>query len=223
MIGQKGKVMQENKNQKAYIVIAFLTGAALTVLVGFTLGRQYLTAPQAPASAQTAVMQEVPRDSEGNVDLAKAFPSWNPDSASLKELVDFVESTTDESGAGYLEPADRIATFDMDGTIVCEKAPVYFDYCLTMYRVLDDPTFKATEEERDAMQQVRDHAYSTGETFKPEGITKHDLVASAFAGMTPGEFREYVMKFAENTNAVGFEGMTYGESFYKPMIEVIKF
>lgn len=38
----------------------------------------------------------------------------------------------------------------MDGTILCEKAPVYFDYCLTMYCVLDDPAFKATEVERDA-------------------------------------------------------------------------
>jgi hypothetical protein len=58
----------------------------------------------------------------------------------------------------------------MDGTILCEKAPVYFDYCLTMYRVLDDPTFNATEEEKDAMQQIRDHAYSEGKTFHPEGL-----------------------------------------------------
>ena len=157
------------------------------------------------------------------IDYAEVFPSWNPESASLKELVAFVTSCTDESSPEYLEPADRIATFDMDGTILCEKAPVYFDYCLTMYRVLDDPTYNATEEERDAMQQVRDHAYSEGETFHPEGITKDDLVASAFAGMTPEEFREYVATFAENQDVVGFEGMTYGESFYKPMIEVIAY
>ena len=130
---------------------------------------------------------------------------------------------TDESSSGYLEPEDRVATFDMDGTIICEKAPVYVDYCLTMYRVLDDPNYHATEEERDAMQQVRDHAYSEGETFHPEGITKDDLVASAFAGMTPEEFRSYVVDFVDSVNAVGFEGMTYGESFYKPMIEVISY
>ena len=111
----------------------------------------------------------------------------------------------------------------MDGTLLCEKAPVYIDYCMTMYRVLDDPTFDATEEERDAMQQVRDHAYSEGKTFHPEGITKDDLVASAFAGMTPEEFRAYVVDFADNTDVVGFEGMTYGESFYRPMIEVLEY
>ena len=157
------------------------------------------------------------------IDLAEVFPSWNPDSESLRVLVDFVNDSTDEASPGYLAPEDRVATFDMDGTILCEKAPVYLDYCLTMYRVLDDPTYSATEEERDAMQQVRDHAYSEGETYKPEGITKDDLVASAFAGMTPAQFRAYVADFADKVDAVGFEGMTYGQSFYRPMIEVIDF
>ena len=152
-----------------------------------------------------------------------SFPSWNADSKSLKELVDFVSSATDKNDPGYIEPKDRIAVFDMDGTILCEKAPVYVDYCLTMYRVLDDPTYKATEEERNAMQQIRDHAYTKGETFKPEGLTKDDMVASAFAGMTPEEFRKYVVKFADNTDVVGFEGMTYSQSFYKPMLEVIEY
>ena len=41
--------------------------------------------------------------------------------------------------------------------------------------------------------------------------------------MTPEEFRAYVVDFADNTDAVGFEGMTYGQSFYKPMIEVIEY
>ncbi len=154
---------------------------------------------------------------------AGAFPSWNPESASLSELVDFVTASTDKSSPDYLEPEDRIAVFDMDGTILCEKAPVYFDYCLTMYRVLDDPTYDATEEAREAMQQVRDHAYSEGAVFNPEGIGKDDLVASAFAGMTPEEFRSYVVEWADNTDAVGFEGMTYGQSFYKPMLEVIEY
>lgn len=160
---------------------------------------------------------------DGTVDYEETFSSWNPDSASLRELVEFVSDVTDESGEGYLDPADRIAVFDMDGTILCEKAPVYIDYCLTMYRVLDDPSYHATEEERDAMQQVRDHAYSTGETYHPEGINKDVLVASAFAGMTPEEFRSYVTDFADSEEVVGFEGMTYGESFYKPMLEVINY
>ena len=165
----------------------------------------------------------LPGYSRADVDYAASFPSWNPDSPSLKELVTFVSGCTDESSPNYLAPVERIATFDMDGTILCEKAPVYFDWCLTMHRVLDDPTFEATDEERDAMEQTREHAYTDGETFKPEGLTKDDLVSTAFAGMTPEAFRAYVVDFADHTEAIGFKGMTYGQSFYKPMLEVIEY
>ena len=167
------------------------------------------TAAEAPASGTDA-------------DFAAVFPSWDPESASLQALADFVADTTDENSPGYLAPADRIAVFDMDGTILCEKAPVYIDYCLTLHRVLDDPDYPATEEERSAMQEIRDHALM-GETYHPETLTKDDLVSLAFAGMTPEEFRAYVVDFADHTDVIGFEGMTYGESFYKPMIEVIDY
>ena len=260
--------MSENRNTRLPLVIAFLSGVAVTAIVAFLLfgqrgasarknaaepesNTQQETQAQAqaespdaaqaeagsPEAAQaesdpsksidpeagTADTAEAAAASGKDIDYAVTFPSWNEDSKSLAELVDFVAAVTDESSPDYLEPEDRIATFDMDGTILCEKAPVYVDYCLTMYRVLDDPNYQATEEERDAMQQIRDHAYSEGKTFKPEGLTKDDLVATAFSGMTPEEFRKYVVDFADHTDVVGFEGMTYGQSFYQPMIEVIEY
>ena len=177
---------------------------------------------EAEAALQAAKAAE-PAAAPTEIDFAKVFPSWNPNSAALKELVDFVLASIDESNAGYLAPADRIATFDMDGTIICEKAPIYFDSCLTMYRVLDDPTYKAAEEERAAMQEMRGRAYATGENYNPETLTKDDLITSAFAEMTPAEFRAYVVDFADKVEAVGFRGMTYSQSFYKPMLEVIGF
>ena len=204
------------KTEKAVTAFQQENAMDATGIVGEGTYNALKNAEQKPETSAEA-------EAAGEIDFAATFPSWNPDSASLHELVDFVTAAVDESSAGYLDPVDRIATFDMDGTILCEKAPVYFDYCLTMYRVLDDPTYNATEEEKDAMQQIRDHAYSEGSTFHPEGITKDDLVASAFAGMTPAEFRAYVRDFAEKVDVVGFEGMTYGQSFYKPMLEVIAY
>ena len=175
--------------------------------------------PEQITKAET--QYQAPGETEA-IDYAAVFPSWNPDSASLEELVAFVADCTDKESPNYLEPEDRIATFDMDGTIICEKAPVYIDWCMTMHRVLDDPDYKATKEEIDSMEQTREHALK-GETFFPEGLTKDDLVATAFAGMTPEEFRAYMVDFADNTEVIGFDGMTYGESFYLPMIEVIDF
>ena len=209
--------MSEKTKKPLLLAVAFLAGVLITAIVAFAVLGQRGAESSAQQETQGAAV------SAKDIDYSKTFPSWNPDSASLKELVEFVSDCTDKSSQGYLEPADRIATFDMDGTVICEKAPVYFDYCLTMHRVLDDPEYHATKKERKAMQQVRDHAYSEGETFSPKGITKDDLVATAFAGMTPEEFRAYVVDFADHTDAVGFKGMTYAQSFYKPMIEVIEF
>ena len=221
--GTRGDDVQ--KVQKMLISLGYLEEGGADGIFGAKTEKAVLAFQQDNGLDATGMVGEGTYNAlkNGTVDYEEVFPSWNPDSASLNELVDFVSASTDQSGSGYLDPADRIAVFDMDGTILCEKAPVYFDYCLTMYRVLDDPTYSATEEERDAMQQIRDHAWSDGEVFHPEGLSKDDLVASAFAGMTPEEFRSYVVDFADNTDAVGFDGMTYGQSFYRPMIEVIDY
>lgn len=142
------------KNNTLPLILAFLAGVVIAAMVAFAVVKQQ----GPPAAATPAATEAQPQSAEAAdsavkaLNYTEAFPSWNPDSASLHALVDFVSACADLSGPDYLEPADRIATFDMDGTILCEKAPVYIDYCLTMYRVLDDPSFSATEEERDAMQ-----------------------------------------------------------------------
>jgi len=44
------------------------------------------------------------------------LPSWN-DGTSKGAIVDFVQKTTDKSSPKYVPPAERIATFDNDGTL----------------------------------------------------------------------------------------------------------
>ena len=38
----------------------------------------------------------------------------------------------------FIAIEDRMAIFDLDGTLICETAPTYFDFILYTYRVLDD-------------------------------------------------------------------------------------
>ncbi len=199
------------------LAASFLAGAAVAAIVAFlVIGKQGGSVQQAQSGAAAAAMGK-------DIDYEAVFPSWNADSESIRELVAFVADCTDKTSANYIDPADRIATFDMDGTLISEKAPIYVDYCLTMYRILDDPNHEASPEEINSMQQVRDHAYADGTKFYPEGLTKHDIIATTFAGMTPQEFRDYVTDFAEKTEVVGFEGMTYAQSFFKPMQEVVNY
>ena len=44
------------------------------------------------------------------------LPSWN-DGPAKQAIVTFVDKVTDKPGPNYVEPEDRIATFDQDGTL----------------------------------------------------------------------------------------------------------
>lgn len=154
--------------------------------------------------------------------IAKAFPSWKADSAALAELVSYVQDVTTVGGASYIPPEERVATFDMDGTLLCEKAPVYVDYCLLLHRVFDDPSYQAPEEDRKVCEQIRadaDQGIVDGELDEQ----KNAALVRAFEGMTPEDFRAYVEDFIDTAQAEGFEGMTYGESVYRPMAEVVDY
>ena len=146
-------MMNREKSNVVRFIIAFLAGVAVAAIAICVWNGLNPTKP-ADATQQGSDATEATAAGTG-IDYEKVFPSWEPDSESLNELVDFVAACTDKSGSDYLEPADRIAVFDVDGTILCEKAPIYIDTCLTMYRVLDDPTYSAAEEERAAMQELR--------------------------------------------------------------------
>jgi hypothetical protein len=51
------------------------------------------------------------------------LPSWN-DGPTKQAILDFVSATTETGGAKFVSPAERIATFDQDGTLWVEH-PIY--------------------------------------------------------------------------------------------------
>ena len=151
------------------------------------------------------------------------FTQWNSCEA-LTALQEYVQDVTDPSSRNYIKPADRIATFDMDGTFVGELYPTYFEYNLLEYRALDDPDYKdkAPAEVKEAAQEIRDFV-RLGTKLPDHFDMKHaQAAATAYAGMTLAEFDTYVKSYAAKP-ANGFTGMTYGQSFYKPMLEVFDY
>src|SRR5208283_2631492 len=58
------------------------------------------------------------------------LPSWN-DSPAKQAIVSFVQATTDRASPQFVPAAERIATFDQDGTLWVEH-PIYAQvmYCL---------------------------------------------------------------------------------------------
>lgn len=151
------------------------------------------------------------------------FSSWNQCDA-LTALKTYVEDVTNPKSSNFISAEDRIATFDMDGTFLGELYPTYFEYNLIEYRVLDDPSYrdKAPEDVRQAAQDIRDFVRNGKALPDHFDMIHARAAAKAYAGMTLAEFDAYVKAYA-TTPANGFEGMTYGQSFYKPMLEVMDY
>ena len=64
---------------------------------------------------------------------ADPLPSWN-DGLTKKAILEFVAAVTDEKGKDHVELADRIATFDNDGTLWVEY-PMYTQALFAFDRV----------------------------------------------------------------------------------------
>ena len=154
---------------------------------------------------------------------AETLSLWK-DSAPLKaQLTDYVKAVTDESGSDFIPVENRIAVFDMDGTLCCETDPGYFDHKLLYHRVMEDPDYKdkASAEEREAAAIIETY-FETGEYPSGLDVVHGTAVATAFKGMTIDEFDAYVKAYRDQPME-SYEGMTNGQAFYKPMLEVVDY
>ena len=177
--------------------------------------------------SMTTTLTSCSRDDDNNSEVVppvkEYFQSWNECDA-LTALREYVEDVTNKKSPNYISPEDRIATFDMDGTFVGELYPTYFEYNLLEYRVLDDASYRdnAPEDVRETAQNIRDFVRN-GTALPPHFDMIHARAAAkAYAGMTIAQFDAYVKAYAAFP-ANGFTGMTYGQSFYKPMLEVFDY
>ena len=213
------------------VVITLMSLVAVLVIVVKNMNTQpertvTVTVVQTDPSAEpvTSESTEITEEIiETSTDKEDELSLWTADAEAKKALVSYVESVTDENSPDFIPVEDRIAVFDMDGTILCETDPYYFDHCLLVYRVLEDPEHKnkASAFEKDVATRLQ--AKFDGDKNVEVSMIEHgQAVAMAFAGMTIDEFEDYVEAF-KNQPAPGYNGMTRGEAFYKPMIQVIDY
>ena len=148
---------------------------------------------------------------------------WTAVSVSRAELVSYMEAITDENDTEYIPVDNRIAVFDLDGTLFCETDPNYFDYTLLVHRVLEDPDYidKASDFERETALKIVEQN-KTGASFEGLEVDHGKCIASAFAGMTVEEFNDYIQAFKQQPMP-SYEGMLRGEGWYRPMLEVVNY
>ena len=149
------------------------------------------------------------------------FAEWNEGAPALEALIDYVESVTNEASPDYIPPVDRIAVFDMDGTVYGELFPTYLEYYMLAWRILKDPSIEPDAEMLKVGRTLRDCALDN--SFPEDMPVQHAIQAArAYAGLTLNEFADFVTEILLR-DVDGFEGMTYGEAFYQPILEVVEY
>ena len=171
-------------------------------------------------AAETASSAETGKDGE----TADTIDAWAADSPAMASIIEAVASFSDPASDSYRAPEERIAVFDMDGTLYGELFPTYFDQCMLMYRFLHDETFDTDTmpaEDREFLQRL-ETALLNGEEEPDSPRSTAQMTAESFRGYSVEEYRAYVRKFMDQPVA-GFEGMTYGEGFYQPMVGLVRY
>lgn len=148
---------------------------------------------------------------------------WTDEAPLKEELVTYMKAITDKDSEDFIPVENRIAVFDMDGTLCCETDPGYFDHKLLYHRVVEDTDYKdkASEEEKATAEIIKEY-FETGEY--PEGldVMHGKAVATAFKGMTIEEFDDYVKDYRDQPME-HYTNMTNAQAFYKPMLQLIDY
>jgi phosphoserine phosphatase len=166
------------------------------------------------AVALVALLLVVPASAQE----ADPLPSWN-DGPTKEAIVAFVEKVTDEGGADYVPPADRIATFDNDGNLWAEK-PVYFQLLFAIDRVKalapEHPEWKDKQPFKAAIEGDMETLAKSGH----EGIA--ELVMASHAGMSTQQFQQIVSAWLATAEHPRFK-RKYTDLVYQPMLELLSY
>ncbi len=146
------------------------------------------------------------------------LPSWN-DGAAKKSIVDFVAKVTKKGSPDFVPPAERIATFDNDGTLWAEQ-PMYFQLLFALDRVKalapQHPEWKDKEPFASLLKGDVKGALAGGERAMVE------IVMATHAGMTTEEFEKIVKDWIATARHPKFK-RPYTEMVYQPMLELLAY
>jgi len=149
---------------------------------------------------------------------ADPLASWQ-DTAAKEAIVTFVERVTNEGSLDFVPPAERIATFDNDGTLWAEQ-PMYFQFMFALDRLKalapQHPEWQTTEPFASLLKCNVKAALSGGEP----AIAK--IILATHTGMTTDEFDQVVLDRV-TTAKHPMSGRLYTQMVYQPMLELLDY
>ncbi|MEE3468162.1 MAG: Ig-like domain-containing protein [Eubacterium sp.] len=152
------------------------------------------------------------------ITVAKPTPlsiNWASDSTVAKGLRAYVKKVTNSGDkTNFIPKKDRIATFDMDGTILTENYFTFFEKMLFIEYCLRDHPDKVPND-------MRIKAASINPENASDISVTSDFV-SLCKGMTVQELYDYTVEFGKK-KTTSFTNMRYFDGFFQPMVELIKY
>jgi phosphoserine phosphatase len=154
--------------------------------------------------------------------------SWH-DTPTKQAILEFVAAVTDKSNAKYVPPEERIAVFDNDGTLWCEK-PVYIQLDFILRRWVE----MVGENPELAKEQPWKTAVAKDYAWLGNAVTKHyrgddsDMpvlmkgILTAFADITVEEFAARAGEFLR-TQSHPILKRLYNQCGYVPMLELLRY
>lgn len=145
------------------------------------------------------------------------LPSWNEGPAK-KAILEFVSKVTNEKGPDYVQPADRIATFDNDGTLWTEVPTVEAEFTKVQLAKLlkKNPELKKKEPYKTILSKSKTHIAD----LSKEQIM--EIMARTHSGMTEEEFASEVKEFFNTARHPKLD-VPYTRTTYKPMQELLDY
>jgi phosphoserine phosphatase len=145
------------------------------------------------------------------------LPSWH-DGTARKAIVEFVQATTAKGSPAYVEPADRIAVFDNDGTLWAEQ-PMYFQVLFMI-----DQLNAAAPRHPEWKDNAAFRALAAHDEGALAGMQKEllQLLAVANSGMTVGEYEKSIRDWLGSARHPKFD-RPYTDLVYLPMQELLAY
>ncbi|MFD6397485.1 HAD family hydrolase [Nocardia sp. NPDC060249] len=160
--------------------------------------------------------------------MGPELDSW-ADGGARGAVEEFVSRVTDRDSDEYVEPAARVAVFDNDGTLWCEKPmQPQLDFTILQLREMAESDVALRS------KQPWQAAFEGDATWLNEALLKHyrgddgdlavlmDAVSRAFGEVSVEEYEQRVRGFFQTTEHPSL-GRPYRECGYAPMAELMRF
>jgi phosphoserine phosphatase len=146
--------------------------------------------------------------------------SWNEGKAK-EAILGYIERATTD-GPGFISVADRIATFDNDGTLWVEQPlPPQFDFVFGHWaeEIKADPSLAQQQPYKSIIE--KDPSFLAGVATQDPQVIKAllDAFGRSWRGTTPDEFESQVRHWMDTAKQPKL-GVRYAELIYKPMLEL---